>query len=166
MGASEYLVSAGVGPGCGWQKEPRTTELYELDAHLSPNAKVKQLRASRRSVSSLLETMLTNAEMNRRPATRQSYTPAHDAFVARAGTQQLQLGAGHTTLDQVLVRYLDKEVFAKGESAAVSQMVLPRCNLLPRGPCATPHIMLPSSSNGLHETNQVTPRTHCRWKRF
>ena len=57
--------------------------------------------------------MLTNREMNSVGlATRQSYTTANDAFVAWAGTQQIQLGTDHTTLDQFLVRDLVGEVFA------------------------------------------------------
>ena len=56
------------------------------------------------------------------PATRQSYTSAHDAFVAWVENRQLQLGADHATLDRVLVRSWTRS--AEGESAAVARLTL------------------------------------------
>ena len=69
--------------------------------------------------------MMTDAEMHSiGPAARQSCTTAHDTFFASVATQQLQFSADQATLDRVLVRHLDEELFAKGESAAVSRLSL------------------------------------------
>ena len=40
------------------------------------------------------------------------------------GHQQILLGADHATLDRVLVRHPDEELFANGESAAVTRLAL------------------------------------------
>ena len=78
----------------------------------SKNMKRKQQRTSRHSATNLPEKMLTNAEMNSvGTVARQSHTTV---WVA---TQPLQFGADHATLDRVLVRHLDKELFRNGERA-------------------------------------------------
>ena len=109
----------------------------QLNVLTSKKIKRKQQRATRRSANNLPETMLTNAEMNSvGPVTRQSYTTAHDAFVAWARTHRFRLGADHASLDRLLVRYLDEELLAS-ESAAVARLALfgpIPCRGIPRHP--------------------------------
>ena len=69
--------------------------------------------------------------------TRQSYTMAHDAFVAWARIRRLRLDEDHASLNRVLVRYMDEELFAEGESAAITTMTLfgtVYCRRIPRQP--------------------------------
>ena len=81
------------------------------------------------------ESLLTNAKMTSvGDVTRQSYT------VVWARTDKLQLDADHATLDRVLVRYLDEDLLAKGESRAVARLVLfgtIYCSGIPRHPHIT-----------------------------
>ena len=92
----------------------------------------------RRSTTNLPETMLIDAKMNPvGPVTRQSYTIAHDAFVAWTRTHRFLLGEDHASLDRVLVRHMDEELFAKEESAAVARTTLfatMHCRGIPRHP--------------------------------
>ena len=62
---------------------------------------------------------------------------AHDAFAAWVRTHRFRLDEDHVSLDRVLVRYMDEELFANGESAAVARMTLFEtisCRGLPRHP--------------------------------
>ena len=104
--------------------------------------------ASRRTINHLPE------------MTRQSYTTVHDAFVAWIRTQQLQFGADHATLDRVLVRHLDEELFAQGESAAVARLVV---NESPRHPYIMSRCR--RALRGFIRDKPGFPKDHCSWKR-
>ena len=82
-------------------------------------------RASRRSANILLQTNDDRCGDALRRTSRTAvmhYGPR--LFFASVATQHLQFGADQATLDRVLVRHLDEELFAKGESAAVSRLFL------------------------------------------
>ena len=142
-GASENLGNEPAWAQDGKRARDHDLVTSELNVLNNPSTKMKRKRhpASRRSVNNFPETKLTNAEMKSvGPATRQSYTAAHDAFAAWARTQQLQLRADPATLDRVFVRHLDEELFAGSESATVARMALfgmIYCRGVPRHP----HIM-------------------------
>ena len=109
-----------------------TPELNVLN-NPSKNLTRKQHWASRRSVNNLPETMLTNAVVySVGPATRQSYTTAHDAFVAWARTQQLPLGADHPRWRECLCVTWTRSCSQKGVSAASFGTIY--CRGVPRHP--------------------------------
>ena len=130
------------GPGCARHKSPRSRF-----GHLTVKRAGQSVKEYEAQAATGDETLCqrrqcwTNAEMNSVSAvTRQSYIAAHDAPVAWVGTQQLRLGADHATLDRVLVRNLDEELFEEGESAAVARLTL-FGTISCRGDPRHPHIM-------------------------
>ena len=128
-GASEYLENASMQGRVADGKSARGHDLGTSHLNIPDNPsndmKRKPIRATRRSTNNLPETMLANAEMNSvGTVTRHSYTTAHDALVVWAKTHELHLDADHATLDRVLVRYLDEELFAKGGSAGAARLAM------------------------------------------
>ena len=125
----------------GHDKDTTQKNLLDNPTH---KTKRKQQRATRRAANNLPETMLTNAEMSSvGHVTHRSYTSAHDAFVAWARTHQLQLDGDHTTLDRVLARCLDVELFAKGRNVIVTWLAL-FGTICCRGIPPHPHLRAPS----------------------